>query len=540
MFRLFRNFSLVNIRLHKRITLNSTCHKIFDKNPPFKRSICNVGKLHIPKEINTSHRNYFTWGANGHFEDTIYALSSGMGKAGVAVIRVSGPGASKCINKLTKSFNPLKDITTALPPSRKAVFRKIVHPTTGETLDHGIIVWFPGPNSFTGEDIVEFQVHGGNAVVKGILSALGQLEDYRPAERGEFARRAFENDKLDLTEVEGLADLLNAETEVQRRLALRQAGGALKGLYENWRSGMIKNLALVEAIIDFGEDENIEDGIYNQVHDAISSMYLSITEHMNDNRRGEILREGIHIAILGLPNAGKSSFLNRIAQRDVAIVSHIPGTTRDVVETTLNIGGYPVVLGDTAGLRDTDNLIEAEGVSRAKKRIQQADIKICIVDVAALVKHEAIFDLDKLLGPIVINEVDKNTILLLNKSDEVENSAAIQQLREIITKRLGSSFIWDISCKTGKGIDGFLKGFTEILESSYGTMVAESPLITQARHRVHLEDCIDALERFLGQEDIVLGAEDLRHATNAMGRITGRIDVEEVLDVIFQEFCIGK
>nr|CAG8559990.1 1073_t:CDS:2 [Entrophospora candida] len=304
-------------------------------------------------------------------------------------------------------------------------------------------IYVLGPNSYTGEDLVELHVHGGTSVISGVLEALGSIECFRHAEHGEFT--PFGNEKLDLTEIEGLADLLNAETEAQRRQALRQAQGGLKILYESWRKQLIKNMALVEAIIDFGEDENIEDDVFDQ---------------------GEILRDGIFVTVLGPPNAGKSSFLNYLAQRQAAIVSPIPGTTRDVIEVSLNIGGYPIVIGDTAGLRQTDDLIEIEGISRAKK--------------------------------------------------------------------------WCLSCETGEGFKEFLDEFVNLLKTKYDSSTSQVALITQTRHRENLKDCLNFLKNSLDQCDIVLAAEELRYATNALGKITGHVDIEEILDVIFKQFCIGK
>ncbi|RHZ83004.1 hypothetical protein Glove_101g25 [Diversispora epigaea] len=310
-------------------------------------------KLKYVKNI----RHYKT--NNSHAQDTIFALSTAQGKAGIAIIRISGPNASQALREMVS-------LKKNFPIPRKATGRLIVHPITGEMLDHGLVLWFPGPNSYTGEDIAEFHIHGGTSVVRGVLDALGSIEGFRHAECGEFTHRAFDNDKLDLTEVEGIADLLNAETEAQRRLALRQAQGGLKHLYDTWRQQLIENMAFVEAVIDFGEDENIEDGVLNQVNERIKHLVSIIQNHMNDNRRGEILRDGIHVTIMGPPNVGKSSFLNYLAQRQAAIVSPIPGTTRDIIEISLNIGGYPIIIGDTAGLRKSDDIIEMEGITRAK------------------------------------------------------------------------------------------------------------------------------------------------------------------------------
>ncbi|CAJ0842038.1 10429_t:CDS:2 [Entrophospora sp. SA101] len=383
---------------------------------------------------------------------------------------------------------------------RIATGRAIIHPNTGEVLDNALTLWFPGPNSYTGEDLVELHVHGGTSVISGVLEALGSIECFRHAEHGEFT--PFGNEKLDLTEIEGLADLLNAETEAQRRQALRQAQGGLKNLYESWRKQLIKNMALVEAIIDFGEDENIEDDVFDQVTNQIKQLIIEISEHMNDNRKGEILRDGIFVTVLGPPNAGKSSFLNYLAQRQAAIVSPIPGTTRDVIEVSLNIGGYPIVIGDTAGLRQTDDLIEIEGISRAKKCISE-------------------------------------NILILNKIDLI-NELDLIRLKEKINKNFSTKFIRCLSCETGEGFKEFLDEFVNLLKTKYDSSTSQVALITQTRHRENLKDCLNFLKNSLDQCDIVLAAEELRYATNALGKITGHVDIEEILDVIFKQFCIGK
>ncbi|KAG9326536.1 hypothetical protein KVV02_007685 [Mortierella alpina] len=497
--------------------------------------------------------------------DTIFALSTHPGKAGIAVIRVSGPRAKTVLRNMTRP-------SSSLPQPRQAVTRRLLCPQTSELLDKGMVVWFPGPRSFTGEDSVEFHCHGGKAVVDSVLRGIGNAgPQVRLAQPGEFARRAFENDKLDLTEVEGLADLLNAETEAQRRLALRQADGGLKNLYESWRTQLIQGMALIEALIDFGEDENIEDGVYDNVVAKVRTLYDEIQRHTNDDRCGEILRDGIHVTILGPPNAGKSSFLNFITKRQAAIVSPIPGTTRDVVEVSLDIGGYPILIGDTAGLRTSQDEIEMEGVKRAQDRIQLADINVAILPVTDFLKGSGATDNCEVGGggvdAIVLDAIRHNpkTMVLINKMDlsGIDVDETLDKIRSFLWRGSsgqhppsgdersidGERRLWAISCQTGEGIGPFLDDFTKILKERFETSLTSSTSITQYRHRKHLENCLQSLEAFLGKwrlfsylgvDDVVLGAEELRHAASDLGRITGRVDVEEVLDVVFREFCIGK
>ncbi|KAI9595842.1 hypothetical protein BDF19DRAFT_471266 [Syncephalis fuscata] len=508
--------------------------------------LLTLGRL--PKSIlnNTAHyyhryssRNYLKqYYSTAHATtDTVYALSSGASKAGVAVIRVSGPEANKVIETIggRASVEP-----------RKAIFCKLRHPTTKELLDRSLLLWFPRPKSFTGEDTVELHVHGGNAVMSGVLDALSTLKQFRVAERGEFAQRAFENNKLDLTEIEGLADLINAETEAQRRLALRQAGGALRSQLDQWRQRIIESQALIEAIIDFGEDEGIEEGIYEQVTVKVQNMMDAIRKQLDDHRRGEILRAGIHLTIFGPPNAGKSSLLNLLARRQAAIVSPIPGTTRDIVECTINIGGYPLVVGDTAGLRVSNDTIEMEGIRRAHERITSGDIKLCLLDITDMHKQmqKAALSIDK----IVMEAISSDTIILLNKSDLLlENNVEqiTQECQAILATRLPLENIHVISCQTESGISKFFLWFQRYLASRFDINAGNNILITQARHVILLGwhplpmvILTSVIEK--SPHDIVLAAEDLRHAAHALGRITGRVDVEEVLDVIFREFCIGK
>ncbi|KAF9115360.1 tRNA modification GTPase gtpbp3, mitochondrial [Mortierella sp. AM989] len=503
--------------------------------------------------------------------DTIFALSTHPGKAGIAVVRVSGPQAKSVLRSMTPTTSPL-------PKPRYAATRRLLCPQTNELLDKGMVIWFPGPKSFTGEDSVEFHCHGGKAVIDSVLRGIGSVgPQVRLAEAGEFARRAFENDKLDLTEVEGLADLLNAETEAQRRLALRQADGGLKTLYDTWRTQLIQGMALIEALIDFGEDENIEDDVYDNVVAKVRSLYSGIKLHMDDDRRGEILRDGIHVTILGPPNAGKSSFLNLITKRQAAIVSSIPGTTRDIVEVSLDIGGYPILIGDTAGLRSSKDEIEMEGVRRAQDRINLADINIAILPVTEFMStSESLGDNDYInsnssnqsVDPIVLEAIRRNpkTMVLINKMDLSRSDAGdiMSKIRSQLWPEAdhkhsddpdsrkgekGKDFsgsserrIWAISCQTGEGVGPFLQDFIKILKDRFESSLTSSTSITQYRHRKHLENCLQSLEAFLnlGVDDVVLGAEELRHAASDLGRITGRVDVEEVLDVVFREFCIGK
>ncbi|HUL05122.1 MAG TPA: tRNA uridine-5-carboxymethylaminomethyl(34) synthesis GTPase MnmE [Candidatus Acidoferrum sp.] len=441
--------------------------------------------------------------------DTIYALSSAAGRAGIAVIRLSGPGAMAALRQV---------VMGALPAPREAALRRLRHPQTGVELDEGMVLLFPAPRSFTGEDVAELHIHGGRAVVRSVLEALASCDGLRPAEAGEFTRRAFEHGKLDLTAAEGLADLVNAETEAQRRQALRQLRGELGDLYERWRTALLRALAHMEAHIDFPE-EDLPPDLAEQTKSTIAALSAEIAAHLQDKHRGERLRDGISVVILGPPNVGKSSLLNALAGRPAAIVAAKAGTTRDVIEVQLDLAGYPVTVADTAGLRDSEDEIESEGVRRAQARAGEADIKILMVDVADY-QHVAA-ELSAL--------ADDDALFAINKCD----LAAVPP-----QTRLCGRPAFAISARTGAGLDSLLAALREAVVERAG--LTEAPVLTRQRHRRALERCREALERALAAPGLELLAEDLRLAVRAIGRITGRVDVEDLLDVIFREFCIGK
>lgn len=454
---------------------------------------------------------------------TVYALSSGQGKCGVALVRVTGERAKDVFSNMT--------LPSTLPPPRVAALRRIVHPVTGEGLDRGLVLWFPGPQSFTGEDSCELHVHGGPAVIAAVLSALSTLPGYHPAQPGDFTKRSFYNGKLDLTSVEGLGDLIHAETEAQRKQALRQMEGALAQLYNRWRQTLLCCRASLEAYIDFSEDENIEEGVIEEVETKIRNLIQELEQHLSDDRRGERLRSGLQLAILGKPNVGKSSFLNTMIQRPASIVSSIPGTTRDVIETSLDLGGYPVIISDTAGLRQTDDIVEMEGVRRAMMRAQQADIAVVIIDAQEVLPFlkSKFFDWNtfliryfKEIGIYECNKVDSkdsfaksdslhwlsdnNYITIINKMDLVE----CDQDRNLLVNSLKDSCVL-LSLKTQEGFSTALQKLKNLCASLCEGGTAESPFLTAARHRTHISACLGALKLMLGSEDKIPALEDLSY-----------------------------
>ena len=407
-----------------------------------------------------------------------------------------------------------------LPPPRVAQRARFRDPADGEAIDDGLALFFPAPRSFTGEEVVELHVHGSRAVVTALIEALARLPGLRLAEPGEFTRRAFENGKLDLTAAEGLADLVAAETSAQRRQALRQLAGELGRLYESWRSRLLRALAHVEAEIDFPE-EGLPSEIWAEVRAEAQALRREIAAHLADHRRGERLREGVSVAIIGPPNAGKSSLMNALARRDVAITSAIAGTTRDVIEVALDLEGFPVVLADTAGLRDAADAIEEEGVRRARARAAAADFRLVVVDVTKPEEARA-------LGPLAA----EGALVVANKIDLAPADAARW------ADALGAGPALRLSLVTGQGVTDLLARLAVEMKTRLDPSGA--PVITRARHRAALANAAASLDRFEIATLPELAAEDLRAATRALGRITGRVDVEDMLDIIFREFCIGK
>lgn len=444
--------------------------------------------------------------------DTIFAPATASGRAGVAVIRVSGPKAAKALDRLGGA---------SLQP-RKMSRLTIRDPENEDVLDDSLAVWFPAPHSFTGEDVLELHIHGGRAVMDGVLSALNSIGGLRPAEPGEFTRRAFDGGKLDLTQAEALADLVDADTRAQARQALKQMGGALKSRYDEWRTRLIQSLAHLEAVIDF-PDEDLPEETAKALWDGVAALDTEIADHLADNGRGERLRDGVHVAIVGPPNAGKSSLLNMLAKRDAAIVSETAGTTRDVIEVHLDLGGFPVLVADTAGLRETEDAIEDEGVRRAKQRADQADLVIALFDGATYPERD----------PATEALINAQTLAVVNKADLLDQ-AREQELD--VAQGWGATYF--VSVKTGFGLEHLISTVTERV-SDLCDSGANAPL-TRARHRAALMDCREALARAQQITMPELAAEDLRLAMRALGRITGYVDVEDLLDVIFSDFCIGK
>jgi tRNA modification GTPase len=442
---------------------------------------------------------------------TIFALSSGRPPAAIAVLRISGPQAGAA----------LKALAGRVPEPRKAALTRLRDRRTGDVIDEALALWFPAPHSETGEDVAELQVHGGPAVIAGVLDALGEVEGCRLAEPGEFTRRAFENGKLDLTAVEGLADLIAAETPAQRRHAYRQLKGLIGDRAEAWRRRLIEMLALVEARIDFSDEADVPEDLLGPAVHAAQQLRSEIAAALADGHRGERLRGGLVVAIAGPPNAGKSTLLNRLARREAAIVSPYPGTTRDVIEVHLSLDGYPVTLLDTAGIRDSADPVEQEGVRRARQSAESADLVLWITDMSAA-------------GP------EPEGMNLINPASECWSIANKVDLASDL--RSEKWFTYIISASSGDGVERLVEGLAKYAGEFFaGT---ESALVTRARHRRALEDTLAALDRALAEakhadrEELV--AEELRGAATALGRLTGRVDVEDILDVIFRDFCIGK
>jgi tRNA modification GTPase len=481
--------------------------------------------------------------------DTIYALSSAAGRAGVAVLRVSGPGARAGIESLTQA---------STPSPRRAELRSVAR--GGEIIDQALVLWFPAPASFTGEDVAEFHVHGGRAVVDAVLQALGDLPEFRPAEPGEFTRRAVENGKFGLTQAEALADLIDAETDAQRRQALRQYEGALAEIYDGWRARLIRAAAWAEAGIDFS-DEELPGDVMARARAEAREILQEIQTYMDDSRAGEILRDGLRLTVIGPPNAGKSSLVNALARRDVAIVAETPGTTRDAIEVHLNLGGYPMILTDTAGLRNAAEAVEAEGVRRALARAAASDIVVLVLDGSAVdpaaglaPEMAALANTPPSPWPGMTRRPGGRASASPREDGWSARGPAMESGGDFARAGQTVLLVWNkvdlpwpgqrsglrVSAATGEGLDSLLAALTELARERLDRP-REAPPITRARHRHSLQHATEALTRAVAEGAAPeLMAEDLRLALRALGRITGRVDIEELLDVIFRDFCIGK
>jgi tRNA modification GTPase len=449
--------------------------------------------------------------------DTIFALSSGRPPAAIAVVRISGPRARVALEQLIGR----------VPQPRRASLARVHDPATGDVIDEGLALWFPGPNSETGEDIAELQVHGGRAVIAAVLAALAKLAGLRHAEAGEFTRRAFENGRMDLTAVEGLADLVAAETEAQRRQAYQQLRGLLGERAETWRQRLIEALALVEAGIDFSDEDDVPKDMMARALELIRPLAEEISKA--GAGQGERLREGLRVAIAGPPNAGKSTLFNRLARREAAIVSPFPGTTRDVLELHLDLGGYPVTVLDTAGIRETNDPVEREGVRRASEQAASANLVLWVVD-GTVIESRA------LQRPLIQAPSESTAWLAVNKMDLV----AEEDRRRIESGFNKEEIVNLVSSTTGAGVDELVNALARFAGCFF---TPEPALVTRERQRAHLKETVLALEGAQraardGREEIM--AEQLRLATRALGKLLGRVDVEDVLDVIFRDFCIGK
>ena len=442
-----------------------------------------------------------------NYDDTIFSLATAVGRAATAMVRISGPR----VNEVPELLG------FARPEPKIASLRTLKHQK--KKLDQSIVLFFSGPESYTGEDVMELHLHGGRAVIEGVYSALSAQEGFRFAENGEFSKRAVMNGRIDLTEAEGINDLINAETEAQRDQGLNQLEGALRLQLEKWSKDLKRFGAHIEAYIDF-PDEEIPENILNDLLQGVEATNKELKEFVDDDRKGEILRSGLKVAVIGPPNVGKSSFVNWLTKRDIAITSEKAGTTRDIVEAHLDLGGYPVTVADTAGMRDSEDTIEQEGIRRARGWAESADLRVLILDPETIENANQFGDLLKSDDPVLINKADQ---------------AATSKKKMAVGYPL-------VSVKTGYGLERALSELTTIAKKKMGTQRLTT--ITQARHRARLNDCLVALKKahfgLQNHADLELIAEDFRSAIYCIGRITGHIDIEDLLDVVFKEFCIGK
>jgi len=442
---------------------------------------------------------------------TIYALSTGPGISGIAVIRVSGRNTANVVRKITGS---------KLPTPRVATLTKFNKNGSKELIDEGVIIWFPAPNSYTGEDLAEFHVHGSRAVIKAMHSAIGKIKNCRLADPGEFTKRAFQNGRINLLKAESIADLISSETEIQRKQALKIMSGKSSDKFNSWREKLLKILSHIEAKIDF-PDEELPKNIIKEMQKTSNTVLREIKKGLDDQKVGERIREGFKIAILGPPNSGKSSLLNYLSKRDVAIVSEIAGTTRDVIETHLNLDGYPVIVSDTAGIRSSKNEIEKKGIKIALKRAADADLRLVIISAKNV-------DFTGLLKELLT----KNAILVVNKSDLIKGkiNSKYKKYEHVL-----------ISIKKDINLNKLIMKIKNKLKNQFTT--TEDILITRERHRQNLINCVWHLEKFQKKKSVLdydKAAEDLRLATRHLGMIVGKVDVEELLGSIFNDFCIGK
>ena len=440
----------------------------------------------------------------------IYALSSGRGPSGIAIVRISGSETLKICQNLTKS----EDIK-----SNEVNFCKFYDPNNGYVIDpEALLLWFPGPNSYTGEDLAELQIHGSNAVINALLRVLSEQKNCRLAEPGEFTKIAFQNDKIDLLKAESIGDLIHSETELQRQQAVKLVQGNASNYYNDLREKIIKSLAFIEAKIDFAE-EDLPEKVLKDAHKSIKEIHSEITKIIEDNKVGEKIRDGFRVSITGEVNAGKSSLLNLLSKREVAIVSDEAGTTRDVIETYLNLDGYPVILADTAGIREAKNEVEKKGISLALGKSKEADLNIIVIDNSS-----------KKINKEIQNMINRDTIIFLNKSDVSDKQNHKFNVDTVLA-----------SVKNNKNIDKLIDLIKAKLSKKFTSN--NSALITRERHRVKLNDCLKEIDKFLKKDqnkDLELAAEDLRMATRHLGSIVGKVDVEEILGSIFKDFCIGK
>ncbi|MGC6512232.1 MAG: tRNA uridine-5-carboxymethylaminomethyl(34) synthesis GTPase MnmE [Parvibaculales bacterium] len=453
-------------------------------------------------------------------DSTIFALSTPRGRGGVAVIRMSGMKTQQAIELITKK---------PAPAARLASVRGVYNPASGDLVDEALVLFFSGPNSYTGEDVAELHLHGGLAVIDEVLEVLGEQAGLTPAGPGDFTRRAVINGRLDLTRAEAVADLIDAETRAQKNQALRQMRGALGTLYQGWRRRLSQALAHLEADIEFA-DEDLPGGIGQAVLADVAALTTEIEEHLAE-RRGRSLREGVEIALIGAPNVGKSSLLNVMAGREAAIVSARAGTTRDVIEVSLEIAGVPVVMADTAGLREAGDEIEREGVRRAKKRASEADLKLFVL--------AADQDTDTIEDSGI--DVAGDDFVIVNKTDLADPAMRNRDVEEF-APNVPATAIWPVSAKTGAGMEAFLDALEQTVARLFG--LTDHPALTRKRHKLALEAALVGLHRALSvagdEAGLELVAEDMRLAMREIGRITGEVDVEALLDIVFSDFCIGK